>query len=122
MKNKKLIIPLLALCLATSCSLSRRLDKNDLRANIALPSVLKQDSTFKDSLPKMIEFFNKDGEKQIVMQAVKDSITGQEELTVNLNEVTVVAKSKTVPERKGKISIDFTVTVPERLINQNWQL
>ena len=41
---------------------------------------------------------------------------------IELSEVTVMAKSKQVAERNGKINLDFLVTVPGELINNKWQV
>lgn len=37
-------------------------------------------------------------------------------------DITIVAKSKNIPERAGKISLDFKVEVPASLINNKWQV
>jgi tetratricopeptide (TPR) repeat protein len=52
----------------------------------------------------------------------KDETTGEAIQTVELNEIQVIAKSRTIPERAGKINIDFKVTVPASLINKKWQI
>lgn len=41
---------------------------------------------------------------------------------MELSEITVVAKSKQVAERNGKINLDFIVTVPGELISNKWQV
>ena len=52
----------------------------------------------------------------------KDSVTGEEITSVELSEITVMARSKQVAERNGKINLDFVVTVPGELISNKWQL
>lgn len=47
---------------------------------------------------------------------------GQDIMSVSLADVTVVAKSKNIAERAGKISLDFKVDVPASLINNKWQI
>lgn len=47
---------------------------------------------------------------------------GKDIMSVYLSDVQVVAKSKNVAERAGKISLDFKVEVPARLINSKWQV
>lgn len=43
-------------------------------------------------------------------------------MNVSLADVNIVAKSKNVPERAGKITLDFKVDVPASLINNKWQI
>lgn len=42
--------------------------------------------------------------------------------SVQLAQVTVTAPMKSVPERLGKVVVDFIVTVPEALMHPGWQL
>lgn len=55
-------------------------------------------------------------------EATKDSVTGEYITQMELSEITVVAKSKQVAERNGKINLDFIVTVPGELISNKWQV
>lgn len=47
---------------------------------------------------------------------------GEDIMSVSLADVNIVAKSKNVPERAGKITLDFKVDVPASLINNKWQI
>lgn len=49
-------------------------------------------------------------------------MTGEEITSVELSEITVMASSKQVAERNGKINLDFVVTVPGELVSNKWQL
>lgn len=51
-----------------------------------------------------------------------DDATGEKIMNVSLNEVHVIAKSRNIPERNGKITLDFRVSVPSDLINNKWQV
>jgi len=51
----------------------------------------------------------------------KDS-DGENIMSVALADVSIVAKSRNIPERAGKISLDFKVEVPATLINNKWQI
>ena len=55
-------------------------------------------------------------------EATKDSVTGEYITQMELSEITVMAKSKQVAERNGKINLDFIVTVPGELISNKWQV
>lgn len=56
------------------------------------------------------------------MDSEKDEKTGEDIPAMTLGEVTVTAKSKTVPERNGIISIPFVVTVPEDYAQKDWRI
>ena len=52
----------------------------------------------------------------------KGEVTGENIMNISLADVTIVAKSRNIPERAGKISLDFKVEVPASLINNKWQI
>ena len=45
---------------------------------------------------------------------------GKRIMSIDLQEVEVVARSKVVVERMGKVTIDFQITVPEQLQGIVW--
>ena len=73
-------------------------------------------------LPGQIAWTDDKGEEHLVKQVSHDSVTGENMTLIELSEVTVMAKSKQVAERNGKINLDFLVTVPGELINNKWQV
>ncbi|WP_165044689.1 hypothetical protein [Dysgonomonas sp. ZJ709] len=120
MKNK--ICYILCLLLLAACS-TKRLDEN-ARANISLPVGTVEESKTKSKdkkLPSVIDMKDRHGNVTTYVQTERDK-EGKQQLSVQLNEVTITAKLKSVPERFGKVDIDFIVTVPETLINKDWQL
>lgn len=60
--------------------------------------------------------------KGYLVEGEIDKESGETIMTMDLESITVVAKSRNIPERAGKVSLDFIVTVPERLISNKWQL
>ncbi len=91
-----------------------------LRANIHLPispgEGQAKKKKEKKGLPSVVDMKDRHGN---VTTYVK---TDGGQLSVELDEVTVTAKFKNIPERFGKIDIDFIVTVPGGLIEPNRQL
>ncbi|NDV80118.1 hypothetical protein D0T57_14275 [Dysgonomonas sp. 511] len=106
----------------SSCRTRQPDDK--ARANIHFPAKpveeVKNEKTSK-KLPSVIEMKDRHGNKTIYAQTEKDQ-DGNSRLSVQLKEVTVTARMKTVPERFGKVDVDFIVSVPEELIDRRWQL
>lgn len=107
--------------LLSSCRTKK--PEKDIRANIHLPveSVGEEKRRKKDGLPSVVEMKDHLGNKTIYAQTEKNE-KGEQQISVELGEVTITAKLKSVPERFGKVDVDFIITVPEELIERNWQL
>lgn len=118
MRQTRGIIPLSLLCgLLVACGTQPRL----ARVRISQPQT-KEGAGADRRLPEQVVWTDDKGEEHIVKQVYHDSITGENMTLIELSEVTVMAKSKQVPERNGKINLDFLVTVPGELINNKWQV
>lgn len=118
MRQTRGIIPLSLLCgLLVACGTQPRL----ARVRISQPQT-KEAAGADRRLPEQIVWTDDKGEEHIVKQVSHDSVTGENMTLIELSEVTVMAKSKQVPERNGKINLDFLVTVPGELINNKWQV
>lgn len=119
---KKILCYIVCVFLLSSCSIKRP-DKNT-RANIHLPAGLLEEPKEKQrdkKLPSVIDMKDRHGNVTTYVQTEKDK-EGNAQLSVQLSEVTVTAKMKNVPERLGKVDVDFIVSVPEELIDSKWQL
>lgn len=92
------------------------------RVRISQPDMIQKDDTASLQMPQQIKWTDEKGLQHIVVQAEKDSVTGEDITTVQLSEITVTARSKQIAERNGKINLDFIITVPASLINKKWQL
>lgn len=109
-------------CLFFSCG-TKRLDHQS-RANIHLPvqPVEQTKEKVKDKkLPDIIDMKDRFGNKTTYARTETDK-DGNSLISVQLSEVTVTAKMKNVPERFGKVDVDFIVSIPENLIDSKWQL
>lgn len=90
--------------------------------NIRQPFKSEQrDTTKRIKLPQQIKYKDNSGSEQ-VLSADLDTVTGEYFINQQLSEITVTAASKSVAERNGKISIDFIVTVPKDMMQQDWRL
>ncbi len=61
-----------------------------------------------------IEYTRADSTKVFIIPSKRDE-NGEDMMTLDLNEVVVVARSRSLPERMGKVNIDFVVTLPKEL-------
>ena len=106
-----------------SCRLTNKLERTPYRPLVNQPgkAVSKADTTDFNNKPAWTE--KKEGDYSWKEQLrTKDERTGEDLVTVALSEVTVVARTKTVPERFGKVNLDFIVTVPKKLIDKRWMI
>lgn len=74
---------------------------------------------------RIVSVYSKETEKDLkegYTSYDKDDKTGENIMSVSLNEVQVISSSKNIPERSGKICLDFKVEVPSALINNKWQV
>lgn len=104
--------------LLLSCSTAPRL----ARVRISQPQMRETVADTNYQLPKQVTWTDEKGVQHIVTEAAKDSVTGEYITQMELTEITVVARSKQVAERNGRINLDFVVTVPGELISNKWQL
>lgn len=58
----------------------------------------------------------------IIMNAIRDSETGEMVATDVISASRVVARFRNVAERAGKVSISFDVSVPAEMASSSWQL
>lgn len=119
MRTTRRIIPFALLSgLLLSCGSEHRL----ARVRISQPGVREATTDTACKVPEQIAWTDDKGERHIVTRAEKDSVTGEEITSVELSEITVMARSKQVAEHNGKINLDFVVTVPGELVSNKWQL
>lgn len=104
--------------LLLSCSTAPRL----ARVRISQPQMRETAADTNYQLPKQVTWTDEKGVQHIVTEAAKDSVTGEYITQMELTEIIVVARSKQVAERNGRINLDFVVTVPGELISNKWQL
>ena len=119
MRKTRRIIPYALLSgLFVSCATDHKL----ARVRISQPQMKEAVADTGFRLPRQITWTDDKGKEHIVTEATKDSVTGEYITQMELSEITVVAKSKQVAERNGKINLDFIVTVPGELISNKWQV
>lgn len=119
MRKTRRIIPYALLSgLLVSCVTDHKL----ARVRISQPQMKEAVADTGFRLPRQITWTDDKGKEHIVTEPTKDSVTGEYITQMELSEITVVAKSKQVAERNGKINLDFIVTVPGELISNKWQV
>lgn len=97
-------------------------NRNGVNIRQAKSNEKRQASDTASIMPDMVKFKDKDGKEMTVLNSVLDTVTGDYELAVSLNEVTIVSKASIVPERGGIITLPFVITIPGDFIQKDWRL
>lgn len=109
---------------AVSCSSTRimqRIRSGQVRMDISVPDEKPLDEG-KD-MDITIDSIRSDlSEGPIIMNAIRDSETGEMVATDVIDASTVIARFRNVAERAGYVSISFDVTVPSGMSSSDWQL
>ena len=112
---------LLVLCL--SCTSYRKLDRirtGDVRMGLGV----SEDKPLDDgkSVVDVDSIRNSLSDGPIIMNAIRDSETGEMVATDVIHASRVVARFRNVAERGGRVSISFDVIVPEGMKDSRYQL
>ena len=62
-----------------------------------------------------------DGNETFLMKAIQDEETGEMVATEVLNAATVTARFQNIAERRGKVDLEFLVTIPAGMLYDKWQ-
>mgnify|MGYP007002345833 FL=1 len=122
MKKRNIPVILLLPLLSLSCSLSHKMERSISKVGLSQAGKRPAPDTTCYSVPEKITWKDSSGVEHIVTMAERDSVTGEEMTVLQLDEVTIVARNRNIPERAGKVNLDFVVTVPGRLIDDKWQV
>lgn len=110
--------------LAASCSSSRmmnRIRSGEVRMDISVPD--DRSHEVPEELEVRVDSIRSDlSEGPVILNAIRDSETGEMVATDVISASTVVARFRNVAERAGYVSIGFDVTVPQEMMDSDWQL
>ena len=131
MKNSKIFYILFLIIVITACSPFGRLYKEQSRVTLALPAnrrtepveVAKRDSANQPPVLNFTFISAKGDSIPVGMSVEWDSVHQENLTTVALDEVVVSAGStRNTAERNGLINVEFVVTVPKVLQQDNWMV
>ena len=124
MCSERITVFALMVFLALSCSSVKTMQKiasGEVRMGISVPDERPLDEeTDKDIRIDSIRS-NLAGEP-IIMNAIRDSETGEMVATDVISASRVVARFRNVAERSGNVTIGFDVVVPSEMASSSWQL
>ncbi len=106
-----------------SCTSVRRLaeiSRNRMDIDVSIPAYEDSGETAEPQVNE--ESADSSGRGPSIMNAVKDTETGEMVAVDVINASRVVARFRNVAERAGKVSIEFDVSVPHEMAGSSWQL
>ena len=126
-KGNILIAGLLMILALASCSTRRQLKALyegqldtvlfNMPKRSAMPNTIAAQNIAQDT----IIIKDAQGNEQFLMKAVQDEETGEMVATEVLEAATVTARFQNIAERRGKVDLEYLVTVPENMLNNDWQ-
>lgn len=107
----------LALCLLLGgCSVTGSLQRRQAGAQIVhTPKVTRREAPQKQAPQPYIEVKHADGRPAEFFVPTVTLENGEQVMSLELQEVVVVARTRSLPERMGKVAVDFVITLPKML-------
>lgn len=128
MKNKILTtICLVTALLPAGCGTTGKVERLRADQSGATLAVSDVPGTFRDlDLPKIVQdtlvVQDFDGREVIIMNAVRDEVSGEMVATETLQAAKVTARFRNVAERGGRVDLAFQVIVPAAMQDSRWQV
>lgn len=121
------VTSVLLLSVTVSCSPSGRVRaviEGGVTADICIPDMSSDEPVHDEPVVENADetAAGRDPDEPIIMNAIRDSETGEMVATDVISESKVVARFNHVPERLGNVSISFDIIVPGALLDSDWQL
>ena len=123
-KSNFIIVILILSEVLTSCSPYTKMQKIRSGA-VSVTLSVPEDKPLEDEEDREVQIDSIIGtlsDEPIIMNAIKDTETGEMVATDVINASKVVARFRNVAERAGYVSISFDVMVPSILSDSHWQL
>ena len=121
MKKRKIIIAgaILGCCLWTmfGCSVAGRLQRQQATARLAQLTRAERQERQQDSRPQVVKL-QRDS-NTFYLAPVDTLADGERVMALQIEQVTVVAKMRSIPERNGRVVLDFIVTLPKQLLGKS---
>ena len=117
--NKILQIGLLSAALGSlfGCSVAGRLQRQQATAGLAQLTRAERQERQQDSRLQVVKLQR---DSNTFFLALVDTLAdGERVMALQIEQVTVVAKARTIPERNGRVTLDFIVTLPKALLGRS---
>lgn len=117
--NKILQISLLSAALGSlfGCSVAGRLQRQQATARLAQLTRAERHERQQDYRPQVVKL-QRDS-NTFFLAPVDTLADGERVMALQIEQVTVVAKMRSIPERNGRVVLDFIVTLPKQLLGKS---
>ena len=117
--NKILQISLLSAALGSlfGCSVAGRLQRQQATARLAQLTRAERQERQQDYRPQVVKL-QRDS-NTFFLAPVDTLADGERVMALQIEQVTVVAKMRSIPERNGRVVLDFIVTLPKQLLGKS---
>ena len=117
--NKILQIGLLSAALGSlfGCSVAGRLQRQQATAGLAQLTRAERQERQQDPRPQVVKL-QRDS-NTFFLAPVDTLADGERVMALQIEQVTVVAKMRSIPERNGRVVLDFIVTLPKLLLGKS---
>ena len=117
--NKILQIGLLSAALGSlfGCSVAGRLQRQQATARLAQLTRAERQERQQDYRPQVVKL-QRDS-NTFYLAPVDTFADGERVMSFQIEQVTVVAKMRSIPERNGRVVLDFIVTLPKQLLGRS---
>ena len=117
--NKILQIGLLSAALGSlfGCSVAGRLQRQQMTASLSQLTRAERQERQQDSRLQVVKLQR---DSNTFFLALVDTLAdGERVMALQIEQVTVVAKMRSIPERNGRVVLDFIVTLPKQLLGRS---
>lgn len=117
--NKILQIGLLSAALGSlfGCSVAGRLQRQQTTASLSQLTRAERQERQQDYRPQVVKL-QRDS-NTFFLAPVDTLADGERVMALQIEQVTVVAKMRSIPERNGRVVLDFIVTLPKQLLGRS---
>jgi len=117
--NKILQIGLLSAALGSlfGCSVAGRLQRQQATARLAQLTRVERQERQQDSRPQVVKL-QRDS-NTLFLVPVDTLADGERVMALQIEQVTVTSRMRSIPERNGRVVMDFIVTLPKQLLGRS---
>ena len=99
------------------CSVAGRLQRHRTTASLSQLTRAERQQRQQDCRPQVVRL-QRDSDT-FYLAPVDTLADGERVMALQIEQVTVVAKARTIPERNGHVVLDFIVTLPKQLLGKS---
>lgn len=101
--------------MTAGCSVSGGLSRRNASALLLHSTKVQRENYRQEPQPSYMKIEHPDGRPTEYLIPTTTLDNGEQVMSIQLDEVVVVAKSRTLPERMGRVGVDFVITLPKAL-------